>query len=74
MIVTEEGIALSHTLWYKPVKDERAMAYLAAVDTIDEHPRISQSTLATGLPFVHGIQDKSRLVQQWIDEGLLQRD
>lgn len=69
--VTEEGSRLSETLWYKSPKNEKEMAYLAAIDILDEHPRLNDYELAVKLPFVHGIEAKTSLVRQWKEEGLI---
>jgi len=69
--VTEEGQHTSEELWHKPRKDEKEMAFLAAVDIIDEYPVSDAYALANQLPFVHGIEAKTRIVRQWMEEGLI---
>ena len=69
--VTDEGTRVSEQLWHKPVKTEKEMAFLAAVDIIDEQYRVDAYSLANQLPFVHGHEAKARAVREWIEEGLL---
>lgn len=69
--VTDEGIQVSEQLWHKPRKDEKEMAYLAAVDAIDEYPITSVNELANHLPFVHGLEAKIRTIRGWVSEGFI---
>lgn len=67
--VTADGQARSEKLWHQPQKDEEEMAFLAAVDTIDEFPVSDAYALANQLPFVHGLERKARTVRDWIAKG-----
>ena len=69
--MTDEGIQQSEQLWHKPRKDEEEMAYLAAADIVDEYPIQDAYELANRLPFIHGIERKTRVVRKWIGEGLI---
>lgn len=71
--VTDKGAQVSEQLWHQPRKDEKEMAFLAAVDIIDEYPVSDVYALANQLPFVHGIEAKTRIAHQWIDEGLIRK-
>jgi hypothetical protein len=70
--VTEEGQKVSEQLWQQPQKDNKEMAYLAAVDIIDEQYHVDAYSLANQLPFVHGHEAKASAVRKWIADGWLE--
>jgi len=73
LALTRKGIKRSEDLWYQPRKDEEEMAFLAAVDILDEFPISDTFTLANRLPFVHGIERKTSTVRKWIEDDLIEK-
>jgi len=72
--VTELGIETSERLWHqKSVKDDKEMAFLAAVSVLDEFAIMDAYDLSTHLPFIHGYEAKRRAVNEWIEKGLLEK-
>ena len=72
--VTELGIETSERLWHqKSVKDDKEMAFLAAVSVIEEYAIMDAYDLAKHIPFIHGFEAKHRAVKEWIEKGLLEK-
>ena len=72
--VTDEGAQIADQLWHqKSVKDDREMAFLAAVSAIEEYPIQDPYDLAKHIPFIHGLEAKLRAANEWVSRGWIER-
>lgn len=71
--LTEEGENTAYQLHHKPNQSNEELAFMAAADFVSNYVVMDAYALANMIPFVHDHRQKSELVDDWIERGLIEK-